>query len=367
MAKKTIITPLPENYEPWMEPYFLKRQKQKVRQPEIKRLKNVFVNHYGLVLKNGIIKRRSAFNLFGNEDNTFGFAYWKILFEQYIISKFGKSLPSVKLTDDKTYLLIHSKWFNYSFWVNSFLARLLHAEEVYGLENLVLIYPEGWDHISYASESLEPIQIERIRIPNDHHLFVKNLILPETRAWTASFDPTQIQKVRERFVPLALERTKLTSFPKNIYLTRNKRKTRSIENEDELTPILLEHDFTILNFEDYSFWDQLALMHHAKCFISIHGAGFSNCLFMPFGSSVLELVNQVYADLEYKFPFWKLACAAGLKYHVQFGQPMNQNQNLRRGGKHDHQNVYLADENIKIDLNIFKKNLLLMDFTKPVS
>jgi hypothetical protein len=363
MAKKTIITPLPENYEPWMEPYFLKRQKQKVRQPEIKRLKNVFVNHYGLVLKNGIIKRRSAFNLFGNEDNTFGFAYWKILFEQYIISKFGKSLPSVKLTDDKTYLLIHSKWFNYSFWVNSFLARLLHAEEVYGLENLVLIYPEGWDHISYASESLEPIQIERIRIPNDHHLFVKNLILPETRAWTASFDPTQIQKVRERFVPLALERTKLTSFPKNIYLTRNKRKTRSIENEDELTPILLEHDFTILNFEDYSFWDQVALMHNAKSFVSIHGAGFSNCLFMQPKSAVMELINKAYADLEYKFPFWKLACAAELNYFVQFGNPKNQNKKLRRGSAHDHENVYLADENILIESGLFSNNIVNLSRT----
>ncbi len=357
MAKKTIITPLPENYEPWMEPYFLKRQTQKIRRPQIKQLKNVFINHYGLVLKNGMIKRRSAFNLFGNEDNTFGFAYWKVLFEQYIVSKFGKSLPSIKLKDDRMYLLIHSKWFNYSFWVNSFLARLLHAEEVYGLENVTLIYPEGWDEIDYAKESLHPFNLSTIRIPKDHHIFVKNLIMPETREWTATFDPAQIQKVRERFVPLALERTRLTSFPKNIYLTRKKRKTRSIENEDELTPILLEHDFAILNFEDYSFWDQVALMHSANTFVSIHGAGFSNCLFMQPESAVLELVNKAYADLEYKFPFWKLACAAKLKYHIQFGDPKNQNRNLRRGSAHDNDNVYLADENISIQSLLFRKNI----------
>lgn len=360
MAKKTIITSLPENFEPWMGAYFLKRQKQKIRIPQIYRLRNVFVNHYGLVLKNGLIKRRSGFNLFGREDNTFGFVYWKILVEQWLVSKFGKSLPSIKLNDDKDYLLIHSKWFNYSFWVNSFLARLIHAEETHGLDNLVLIYPEDWDDINFARESLEAIPIRRLRIPKDHHLFVKHLIFPETREWTSSFDPIQIQKVRDRFVPLALERTRITSFPKNIYLTRKKRKTRSVVNEEELTPILVEHNFAILNFEDYSFWDQIALMHYAKCFVSIHGAGFSNCLFMPFGSSVLELVNQVYADLEYKFPFWKLACAAGLKYHVQFGQPINNNQNLRRGGNHDHHNAYLADENIMISFDLFRNNILKM-------
>jgi hypothetical protein len=357
MAKKQLFIPLPENHEPWMERYFKDKQLSKVRIPELKKLKQVFVNHYGLVLKNGFIQRRCAFNLFGRRDTRFGLAYWRVLLEQYLVCRFGKSLHSVSLQSEERYLLIHSKWFNYSFWVNSFLARLIQAEETIGLDNLTLIYPESWDSIEYAHASLDAFHVKKVRIPTDHHLFVKHLIMPETREWTASFDPQQIQKVRERLVPFALKRTRLKEFPKNIYLTRKKRKTRSIENERDLIPILDEYDFSILNFEDFSFWDQVALMHHAKTFVSIHGAGFSNCLFMQPGSCVLELVNQAYADQEYKFPFWKLANAAQLKYFVQFGAPVNPNARLRRGAKHDHDNSYLADENIVIDNTLFILNI----------
>jgi hypothetical protein len=126
-------------------------------------------------------------------------------------------------------------------------------------------------------------------------------------------------------------------------------------------PLLIKNNVETINFEDYSFWDQVALMHHADTFISIHGAGFSNVIFMQEGSYILELVNQKYADVEFKMPFWKLSDACHHNYFVQFGQVReNASTLLRRGPNHDTINRFLADENITIDVSLFDENLRLI-------
>lgn len=352
---------LPINYETWMKRYFIPIQKCRTYIPKIRKINNAFVSSQGLVLKNNFLVQKCAFNLLGYEDNTFYLSFWRLALEQKLVCEFGSSLQFVKLNNDYEYLLIHSKWFNYSFWINSFLLRLIMAEESGLLSKVKLIYPKEWDKIPYVTESLACFNIKKEIIPLDHHLFVKKLYMPETREWTSSFYSEHIKKVKEKIIPFALKNTSLKYFPKNIYLTRKKRVTRCIENEEYLLPIIKKYDFEIINFEDYSFWDQVALMHNAKTFVSIHGAGFSNILFMPKESNVMELVNQTYADLEYKFPFWKLAITCEHNYFVQFGQVHSEaSRFLRRGSEHDNEKRYLADENIFIDSVLFEKNLQLM-------
>ena len=83
-------------------------------------------------------------------------------------------------------------------------------------------------------------------------------------------------------------------------------------------------------------------------------------LFMKEGTAVLELVNQSYADIEYKFPFWKLANACNLSYFVQFGKTKTQDKKLIRGKGQKENEEYLVNENIIIDKKLFEKNLLKM-------
>ena len=361
MKKVKIRTTLPENHESFMDRYFLDLRDSEVKTPTIKKLNNVFVSHQGLVLNNGLLERGCAFNLIGKEDNTFYWEYWKLALEQMLVSKFGESLKSIHLQKDTQYLLIHSKWFNYSFWVNSFLVRLHQAEEEIGLENVVLIYPEGWAKISYVVESLKCFDVKVQLVPTDHHMFVKHLIMPETREWTASFSPNQLKKLRAKIIPYVQKYTTLKNTPENIYLTRNKATKRKVKNESQLQKILDNYQFKTLDFEDYCFWDQVVLMQNAKCFISIHGAGFSNIIFMDPGNSVLELVNRSYADLEYKFPFWKLANARNLRYFVQFGEvDEGVTSRLIRVVDYNDTDEYLVNENITIDLKLFENNLKMM-------
>jgi hypothetical protein len=360
MKSQLIKTDLPLNFEKEsMEKYFTPLINSKIKVPKIKYLKNVFVNSQGLVLKNGFLVKGCAFNLIGNKDNTFYYPFWKLVLEQMVVSKWGKSLKSIQLKND-CYLLIHSKWFNYSFWINSYLLRLIQAEELGLLDKVKLIYPKEWDAIPYVVESLKCFNIAKEVIPLDTNLFVQNLILPETREWTNSFSPNEMTKIKNKVVPFAIKNTSLNQFSKRIYLTRKNSRARSVENENELIPILEKYQFQILFFDDLSFWDQVAMLNNAECFVSIHGAGFSNMLFMKEGTAVMELVNQSYADVEYKFPFWKLANSCNLKYYVQFGKVLNKNVKLVRGSNPKANDNYLVDENIIIDKILFEKNILKM-------
>jgi hypothetical protein len=365
LKKKEIIANLPLNLTDKIRHYFVPRQKYFVREPKVHFIKNAFVSEQGLVIKNLFLSKYCAFNLLGKDDNTFYWPYWRLSLEQMLVSKFGKSLKSINLDTNQNYLLIYTKWFNYSFWVNSCLVRLIMAEKEGLLDKCLLLFPENWHRIEFVKQSLSCFDVKVQVIPEDHHLFVQNLYLPETREWTASFYPPQIQDVRRKIVPFALEKTTSKEFPKRIYLTRKKRNVRCVENESEILPILKEFDFTIINFEDYSFWDQVALMNHAETFVSVHGAGFSNAMFMKPGSSVLELINEPYAEVEYQFPFWKLSSAAQLNYYAQLcALNPNASKLLRRGHTHDSENKYLADENIVVDIDLFIRNIELICATE---
>ena len=348
---------LPINLDPNHEQFFTKFREIITQNSQIKQLQKVFVNQQGLVLKNGLLVYGCAFNLRGKKDNTFYFNFWRKTIEQYFVCKFGTSLKSINLEDDRNYLLIHSAWFNYSFWVNSFLIRLITAIKDKASSNLCLLYPEEWDSIPYVKESLTYFDIPIQLIPKDHHIFVKNLIMPTTRELTNSFDSASIRFVYDwfSFLDTSINPTR------RIYLTRKKRNLRCVDNEIELVEVLKKYNFEVMSFEDLSFTEQIKTMFQCSHFISIHGAGFSNIMFMHNNTSVFEFINYEYAKIEYTFPFWKLADSLNLYYYYQFGNVKNKsNENLIKNNNYDLHKDYLVNQNIYIEMIQFEKNLNLM-------
>lgn len=284
--------------------------------PKIKKLKNVFVTNNGFVLKNGILNAKSGLNLKSKYDHTFYFNYWKTTLEQYLVCKFGKSIPSIYLKD-KTYLLIHSKWLNYSFWITEYVQRLTRVEQEMGLDKLILLYPEEWDNIPYINETLSAFQIKKFRIPGGHHLFIEQLIFPEVREITSYFCPDHIKRVRNRLLSEAKNRSKLTEFHKKIYITRGINVKRAIGNEMEIQQCFKENGFEIISFEKISVWEQIMYMNHADIVFTNHGAGFSNVIFMEPKKIALEFLEKDFAHYANPFPHWKLASAVNVHYAYQ--------------------------------------------------
>jgi hypothetical protein len=349
-SEEKITVKIPDNVQAEYLPLMKQRASYNVKIPEIRKIKNAFVSHYGLVLHHGLLAKGCAFNLSGNEDNTFYYPFWKQTLEEYIVCKWGKGLRSVHMKEPC--LIIHSKWFNYAFWVNAYLPRLLMAEEAGLLDKVKLLVPEKWQQIPFVWETLNIFSIQPEIIPDGAHIFADTLYLPETRKWTASFYPPLIQKTRERLVKEALKKIPDGAvYPQKVYLTRAQRGVRCVENETEVMNMLKEFGFESVTFENLTVWEQIYMMHHASVFISLHGAGFSNLMFMKPGSVCYELINGPYAKKEYTFPFWKLAHAAGVEYHCQFCEIKDNTvkKTMKKGKAEGRETDYLVNQNVIVN------------------
>ncbi len=335
------------------ERFFASRLERKVHVPRVRHLSNVFVSHSGVVLSNGFLVDGCALNISGTEDINFRWDFWRHAIEECLVSKWGKSL-SRETWDDRTYLIIHSKWFNYAFWINCYLSRLIRAEKEGLLKDAVLILPEGLSKVPYVSASLQAFDVETRILPAGVHLKVSRLLMPETRQYTATFYPPHLKDVRSRMLRFfSGSNSGSDKGKRRVYLSRSGRGLRCVENEQEVLQALQPFGFESVQFEQLSLKEQVMLMAQSEILIGWNGAGFTNMMFMEEGSHVVELVNTAHAELEYTFPFWRMANAMDLTYHALFCKCMgNFNPDIVFGKGPQHPpTAYAVNQNITVDVD----------------
>ena len=89
---------------------------------------------------------------------------------------------------------------------------------------------------------------------------------------------------------------------------------KQLKNFDKIKKFLLKYNFSFLVFEKYSFEDQIKIMKNCEMLVGIHGAGFTNMLFMDKGSKVIDIIPYYYS-LPRTVEF-KLTCEImSLDYH----------------------------------------------------
>jgi tetratricopeptide (TPR) repeat protein len=119
-----------------------------------------------------------------------------------------------------------------------------------------------------------------------------------------------------KIVPNILEKENIkVKKSERIYISRRHSSKRILRNEDKIEEILLKLGFDIYYMENYSFAEQIAIMEQAAIVVSPHGAGLTNILFCPVGTTVVELRID-------KYPvecFEKLALICGHKYYPVLG------------------------------------------------
>ena len=338
-------TKLPSNIT--VEYLDLFKQKQTYSTPLLKVfvLKNVFVNHWGIVLKNLKIPSKSLENLHGSYDQTFYWSHWRKVFEQFLVCKFGKSLPFIRLDKKEMYFTIHTPWFGYFSWLTTYLPKLLLAHKNY--PDAILLVPEEWSKIGYVCDTLELFpEIKKKIFPTDNHAFIEKFVMAENRPWTSVFYPDQIEQIRNIFIP------QITTIPlnpiKRIYVSRKKANRRKIMNESEMVVLLKEQGFEEICFEDYTILEQVFLMQNVEVLVSMHGAGLTNVLFMNPHSKLLEFTPIVEQNKQFRFPFWRISSILELDYYVQFSKTIDTGE------------IDLYSRNIEVDLFELKKNLELM-------
>jgi hypothetical protein len=318
-------TRLPENFKQLSkkhQKWYQKKFKYSLSTLKSKKLKHVFITNSGLLIHNFLLPLKSVENLIGTYDYTFYYKHWRKAIEQFLVCKFGKSLNSIKY-DQKNieYFTIQTPWFGYFSWLTTYLPRLISIKQKY--PQAVLLLPQEIADISYVKETLSNLQNLNIEIvPKNHHIFVKNYIFQQVRPWTSKFFPEDISNVRSFFNVDEEQKGQ-----KRIYISRSKAKRRKIVNEAEFESFLLAHYFEIVHFEDLSVKQQVSMMSEAEIVISLHGAGLTNCLFMPPKSVVIELIPEVEKIQDFRFPFWRISSIIELKYFSIFSKTIHGNEN----------------------------------------
>jgi len=284
-----------------------------------KTLKNVFVNHYGLALKNGLLVRGCAPNIgWSTYDKGHYFMHWRKAIEQQVVSKYGKSVQRKNLDAKKTYLLVHSPWFSYYFWITECLPRLLAVENEHAA--LTLIYPENWKNISFVNETLANFPTLRHEvIPQDVHMFVPNLVMPEVKPWTPMFIPDQIIAARDFLFNMVQKEGITSPFGERLYISRKHAARKKFTDEEAVERCMSQLGFETVCMEMYSFKEQIAIMHKAKEVVAITGAGTINALFMKSGGVLIDIPHKDYIlKDQYKFHFYKMCNIVNIDYAVFF-------------------------------------------------
>ena len=346
--KQEIHNSLPKNIDEDYRSLYEHKSSYSCPVLEVRRYKNVFVSHEGLCFQHFRLLPYSTFNIKSSYDAKHGCEFYRLVAEQYLVSTFGKSLKKITLPANRQYAVIHTKWFNYSFWMTSSLVRLriLYKQT----NDFTLIYPEEWDNIAYVQETLRAFPNLKIeRIPAGVHLQVPHLLLPEVRPFTACLNGGDIKDVSS-FIQNFLERdlAAIPATPQKIFVNRKKASCRKITNIDEVKHVMEKYGYKEVDFDDMSVVHQIACIRSAKNVVMLHGAGMTNMMFAYPKTKVLELMHEYTEPRTYRFIYWFLSVQMGCDYYVQFCKTID-----------THSDEWRKD--ILVDVDKLENNLILME------
>ncbi|MCC6372491.1 MAG: glycosyltransferase family 61 protein [Bacteroidia bacterium] len=183
----------------------------------------------------------------------------------------------------------------------------------------------------YITATLALMGITNITsIKKGQYLFANKLLVPYYLAGSGHIHPGRVREVKHFFT----EKITAINPVDKIYVSRSRQKARRVVNEEQVIDTLKALDFKIIYFEDYTFEEQVAIGKGAQIMVSSHGANLTNCLFMPSGAKVLELIRYDQPN----FCYWALASVAGLQYNYQLCK-------------------VVGNDHLLVDMELFKQNL----------
>jgi capsular polysaccharide biosynthesis protein len=99
---------------------------------------------------------------------------------------------------------------------------------------------------------------------------------------------------------------------RRFYLSRARAAFRRIANENEISQVLRQRNFEIVEAENLSWREQANLFAGASVIVAPHGAALANIAFCKPGTRVVEISTRA----GYRDWYWQLAAVAGLSYEL---------------------------------------------------
>jgi len=219
---------------------------------------------------------------------------------------------SVSLDKGRKYLLATDAWSAGHFhWFMEVLPKLMLIGE--RASEFVLMVPDTPYVRKIGIESLELLGIEFadvVWMRDDQFFTVPDLYYVTRVAAPGQVNDEIMKDLNRRFRGVRGPGTK------RFYISRSEARIRKVLNESELEPVLRSYGFETVRPEKLSLREQIDMFAECGTLIGIHGAGLTNCLFMPPGGNVVELRKR-----EPNYGYWHLADSVGHKYYYFHGVP----------------------------------------------
>lgn len=238
-------------------------------------------------------------------------------------------------------------------WIHETLPKLFILKDSKLLDKIdAFILGDGCKS-KFHKDSLKIFGLENkkiIYVSDQTEIICENLYLSSFPSETTHYPSKWIcDKYRELSEELIKKYDK-NKFPKKVYLSRNRVKTRKILNEDELSKILTPCGYRIICPEDYSLEEQFCIFYNADKIISVLGSGLTNLVCSKETVSVLGIVAYNRTEDTYKSILQKL--------DAQYFEYMEYNEkNIKYHNKHNRINdfdFYLDIDKFKIVFNKFE-------------
>ncbi len=292
-------------------------------------LNNVWVSPDSVVYKRGILLKETL------ASKDLG-SYYR---GRHLIKKIlaGKK---VNLGNKTKYLLVTDSWSAGHFhWFCDVLPKLISLSEMAG--DFSLLIPDTPYTRNIATESLKRLDLRfRDIIWMDESSFysIKNLFYLTRITKSGQMHKKLMERLHHTFTQ------NFSGGKDRFYISRDKARYRKVTNEKELLPVLRAYNFEIVNTDLLSFSEQFKYFSSASVICGLHGAGLTNCVFMPTGGKMVELRKRENGPSN--VGYWHLSDSMGHDYYYYNGTPDSDLSLVGRGC------------NLRIDLLDFEKKLL---------
>lgn len=299
----------------------------------IQNLRNVFVTNNSVIIDGGnLVKASCVTDHVYKKYQEFGFKL------KYFLPFFTFS--------NKPHILMTDEWSkNYCHWLWEALSKLVELKKKN--PDAILILPKSYLKIDFVIKSLEAFGFNKNNIktiPKKSKLYVRNLsFIPcidiATEGYYDFLKFTEIAKTLNSYHKNNFK----TNFGERIYISRSdpkKNTARKVANEDELVKMLDKYGFKTVYMENFSFLEQVSIMHDAKFILAPHGAGITNAMFASKDAHIIEFINEK----------WQKTCFA------EMFDRTNQGYNRIDCKQIDNNTMQLSD--IKVDVAAFEQKLI---------
>jgi hypothetical protein len=137
----------------------------------------------------------------------------------------------------------------------------------------------------YQKESLRMLGLlDRVRETSERHLIVEDYYFSAPTSMTGCTNPYAIRWLRDQYLPLMSG----METPRKFFIQR-RGKTRGIINQEEVAHHYRAKGWAVVDLEEMSLAEQIALFHHAEEIVGEHGAAFTNLIWCRPECRVMEL------------------------------------------------------------------------------